>query len=182
MEAIPNSSLERLIEAVQNSGEKTIVDYLLIAIPIVVSIIAVIISVHNTNQQNKIALFEKRFSVYSYIQKCLVFDRLLEDAKKPRDAYIAYCSAFGVKQGLLHVDDGWAILEYKQIEENLMQSYLLFDCLDDNTVKDCCTALLIVLKCIESDIDILENKQKYHSRMLPFYKAIPKIQDLLTFC
>ena len=77
---------------------KTTIDYLLVVIPIVVSVVAIVISLQATRQQNRIALFEKRFSVFCCLQKCAAFDRLLEDAKNPHDAYVAYCSAFGIEQ------------------------------------------------------------------------------------
>lgn len=173
-------SINELTVAIQNYNGKTAIDYLLIAIPIIVSILAIIISLRISHQQNKIALFEKRFSVFACMQKCVVFDRMLENLEKPRDAYEAYCRAFGVEQSSLRPDDGWATLEYRQIEDKLMQGFLLFDYIDDETIKRCCDALLQVLKDIEAGKDISAAKANYHTQAASIYKAIPQIQDILS--
>ena len=159
---------------------KTIIDYLLVVIPIVVSVVAIVISLQATRQQNRIALFEKRFSVFCCLQKCAAFDSLLEEAKNPHDAYVAYCSAFGIEQVSLALDDGWAMMEYRRIEEKLMQGYLLFDFIDDESTKKVCVTLLPVLESIEKRVDISTLKELYHAQMSYFYKAIPKAQDMLT--
>ena len=46
-----------------------------ITIPIVVSLIAIIISIHTAIKQNKIALFELRYGCYSQLQKITNFGR-----------------------------------------------------------------------------------------------------------
>ena len=172
-----NYTLKQLTEAVYSISGKTIIDYLLIIIPIAISIVAIGISIRSTRQQNRIALFDKRFSVYVYMQKCVVFDRLLEDAEETNTAYQAYCSAFGKESSMFGIN---AVLEYKPIEEKLMHAYLLFNFIDDETIKRSCDALLRVLKSIEAEKDISAVKEVYHTQMASFYKAIPQIQDMLT--
>ena len=56
--------MNELVKAIENLSNKTIVDYLLIVIPIIISVIAIIISLNSTNKQNKIALFEIRFAIF----------------------------------------------------------------------------------------------------------------------
>lgn len=172
-----NISLGQLTDAVRNLTGKTIIDYLLVVIPIVISVAAIVISIQGTRQQNRIALFDKRFSAYLYMQKCVVFDRLLENAAESNDAYQAYCSAFGKEHSMFGLN---AVIEYRPIEERLMQSYLLFSFIDDETIKKCCDALLRLLRCIEAGKDVSAAKEYYHNQMSAFYKAIPQIQDMLT--
>lgn len=175
-----NVTLLRLSESTQNSFDKSIIDYLLIVIPIVISIFALCVSIRNTKQQNRIALFEKRFSVYAYMQKCLVFDRLLTNVEDAKEGYRAYCSAFGKEQSLMGLDSGWAVVEYKPIEEKLMQAFFLFDFFDDEAMNNVCNALLHVLKRIEKGQELSETITEYHKQIQLFYKAVPKCYDVLT--
>lgn len=57
---------------------KSIVDYALIIVPIIVSCVAIGISVSTAKKQNKIALFEKRFEAYANLLKLKSFSDMLK--------------------------------------------------------------------------------------------------------
>ena len=49
--------MEEIVSAIEKLSQKTWVDYLLISVPIAISVVAILISVRISNKQNKIALF-----------------------------------------------------------------------------------------------------------------------------
>lgn len=62
-----NETMKQLAEAVVALNSRTWVDYLLVIMPVIISVIAIVISIITANQQNKIALFEKRFECVSLL-------------------------------------------------------------------------------------------------------------------
>ena len=78
------------------------------------------------------------------------------------------------------LDSGWAVVEYKPIEEKLMQAFFLFDFFDDEAMNNVCNALLHVLKRIEKGQELSETITEYHKQIQLFYKAVPKCYDVLT--
>ena len=69
--------MEDLIKAIEKLSEKTWVDYLLIIVPIAISLIAIIISVTTARRQNKIAMFELRYKALATIKRVLNFASVL---------------------------------------------------------------------------------------------------------
>ncbi len=63
MEAI----LEELVEVIKLSNQKTLWEYLIVLIPIIISIVAIVISIKTAKEQNKISLFEKRYEAISLL-------------------------------------------------------------------------------------------------------------------
>jgi uncharacterized membrane protein len=55
--------MEDIVKAIEKLAEKDIIDYLLVIVPIAISVVAVVISIATAKKQNKIALFEKRYKV-----------------------------------------------------------------------------------------------------------------------
>ena len=54
--------MEDIVNAIEKLAEKTWVDYALIGAPIILSIVAIGITIYVARKQNKIALFEKRYN------------------------------------------------------------------------------------------------------------------------
>lgn len=63
--------MEELVVAINNLSNKTFVDYLIAFAPIVISIVAICVSISATREQNKISLLEKRLEIYTNLQKCI---------------------------------------------------------------------------------------------------------------
>lgn len=62
---------DELITAICALSEKSVFDYLIAIGPIVLSLIAIFISICTTAKQNRIALFEKRFCVLEIIKRII---------------------------------------------------------------------------------------------------------------
>ena len=91
-------NIDDLTQAVQALSQKGLLDYLQIILPIVLSAIAIWISIRTASKQNKIALFEKRMSVLNEIERITCFAESVEGiSKRDNEAIInIYNSIFGV--------------------------------------------------------------------------------------
>ena len=65
--------MEELVKAIEKLSEKDAVDYLLIIVPILISLVAIFISVAIAIRQNKIAMFELRYRALATIMKVISF-------------------------------------------------------------------------------------------------------------
>ena len=54
--------MDELVKAIEKLAEKDIIDYLIIFVPIAISLVTIVISIRTAQKQNKIALFEKRYN------------------------------------------------------------------------------------------------------------------------
>lgn len=70
--------MDELIPILEQMAQKTLVDYLAIIAPLVLSVVAIVISISTTRKQNKIALFEKRYEAASQIATLLSFLKSIE--------------------------------------------------------------------------------------------------------
>ena len=70
--------MEGLVEAIEKLAEKDLIDYLLVIVPIVVSVVAIYISIATARKQNKIALFERRYNCLFQIKTVLNFSQPTE--------------------------------------------------------------------------------------------------------
>ena len=61
--------MEDIVKAIEKLAEKDIIDYLLIVIPIAISLLAVVISVTTAKRQNQIAMFELRYKALTTIKR-----------------------------------------------------------------------------------------------------------------
>ena len=75
--------MEGIIQAIEKLSEKSVIDYLLVAVPIIISVLAIIISVKTTRKQNRIALFELRYNCLFQIQTILSFGEAIKDDTDP---------------------------------------------------------------------------------------------------
>ena len=66
--------MEDIAKAIERLSEKTWVDYLLIIVPIVISIVAIGISIHISNRQNRIAVFQLRYKAMCRLNSILMFE------------------------------------------------------------------------------------------------------------
>lgn len=58
-----NKAIQELVEVVQVASKQTWIDYCMVWVPIVLSIIAIGISVYTIQSQNRLSLFDKRYEV-----------------------------------------------------------------------------------------------------------------------
>lgn len=77
--------MDELIPILEQMTQKTWVDYLAIIAPLVLSVVAIYISISTTRKQNRIALFEKRYALYQKIQMFLTLGDAIHRAEKQSD-------------------------------------------------------------------------------------------------
>lgn len=63
--------MEELIIAIEKLSNKTVLDYFIAFVPLILSIVAIYISIDSTRKQNKIALLDKRIEIYNNLKICL---------------------------------------------------------------------------------------------------------------
>lgn len=72
--------MQDLVNAIHDLAVHDWVDYCAVFAPLILSAVAVLISIHTARKQNKIALFEKRYECYSSIKKFTSFADGIKDA------------------------------------------------------------------------------------------------------
>ena len=77
--------MEDLVKAIEKLAEKTWVDYLLIIVPIVISIVAIGIAIYTSNKQNRIALYQLRYQALSRLKRVLLFEEYVLSNATPAD-------------------------------------------------------------------------------------------------
>ena len=85
--------MQELIEAVKMSSQSSGWDKALVVIPIVISVIALFISLYIAYRQNKIALFEKRYRVVYLVKSIITFSEQIEHCTD-ETIYPIYMSTF----------------------------------------------------------------------------------------
>ena len=75
--------MEELVKAIEKISEKSIIDYLLIIVPIAISLVAIFVSIVTARRQNKIAMFELRYKALSTIKRISYFASTFYVTKNP---------------------------------------------------------------------------------------------------
>ena len=75
--------MKEIVTAIEKLAEKDIVDYLLIIAPILISIVAIIISIATSCKQNKIALYEQRYRCLTQVKRIISFSEMIKKNKNP---------------------------------------------------------------------------------------------------
>lgn len=176
---MPDKFYVDLINAIRQLSEKSILDYIIAIAPIVLSVVAVIISLYIASRQNRIDLFEKKFEIYAEIQRCLAFQRLLVDAHSPQKAYDAFCAAYGCDEPINLLKHGWAVQKYIPIEKKLMQSHFLFNGIEEKMLSNVCKSLLAVLLQIETQRDLENQKIRFDTSTSELLNQLVKIHNQL---
>lgn len=144
--------LNALIEAIEHLSEKNAFDYVIAIVPSAVAVISTIIalialcvSVKNANQQNRIALFEKRSNIFIEIEKLLKLNNNItifresfneiDSIEDIRKAYLAVSLAVLAPESKL--DDSTAnrkiLVVANQIANDLRMCEFLFEDKDKKT-------------------------------------------------
>lgn len=69
-----------IVEAIDHLSKKTTIDYAIALAPIILSIVAILISINTARRQNNIALFEKRLKLLSIMQSLFAFSDSISEA------------------------------------------------------------------------------------------------------
>lgn len=126
--------MEDLIIAIQSLGQKDCFDYIqLVAtvISIIISAIAVYIAVRIpkqiAEQQNKIALFEKRFECYIVIQRITTFALKIKDSKNSEDIKARFLSIMGYNNNCFsEMSFAQMLISFQNMERVIVGGEFLF--------------------------------------------------------
>lgn len=77
--------MEDVVKAIEKLAEKTWADYLLIIVPIIISIVAIGIAIYTANKQNRIALYQLRYQALSRLKHVLLFEESVLPNATPAD-------------------------------------------------------------------------------------------------
>lgn len=87
--------MEDIVKAIEKLSQQTWVDYLLISVPIAISIVAIIISIAAARKQNRIALFEMRYKALLQIKTILSFEDIAYREDSPQAILRAFDMFYG---------------------------------------------------------------------------------------
>lgn len=121
--------MEDIVKAIEKLAEKDIVDYLLVIVPIVVSIVAIYISIATARKQNKIALFERRYNCLFQIKTILNFSDTIKEDADEKIILALYDAFWGTNIFTLSGDSQIiaAKCHFEVVKKDLEQAIFLFD-------------------------------------------------------
>ena len=154
--------MENIVKAIEKLAAKDIIDYLLVIVPIVVSVVAIVISIATARKQNKIALFERRYNCLFQIKTVLAFSERIDDIFD-RKVIIGLFDAFwGTSVARLSGDTQLvlAISHIEIIKKDVEQATFLFNHKFNVLPEDIINCLRSVLmnSVIDKAIDDSRNK------------------------
>lgn len=122
--------MDELIHAIEKLSQKDWVDYLLIIIPILVSLVAIVISVATARKQNRIALFKMRYKALMQIKSILRFEKETHNVDSPKAILFIYDMIYGTNiREYKNKDSVVALIkggqQEKVIEEDISVLYFL---------------------------------------------------------
>lgn len=109
--------MEELVKAIEKLSEKDAVDYLLIIVPILISLVAIFISVAIAIRQNKIAMFELRYRALATIMKVISFGITFNYTNNPRVILESFNSCFSTS--ISSVDKVAALVDIRRNLDNM---------------------------------------------------------------
>ena len=121
--------MDDLVKAIEKLAEKDIVDYLLVIVPIVVSIVAIYISIATARKQNKIALFERRYNCLFQIKTILNFSDTIKEDANGKIILALYDAFWGTNISRLSGDNQIiaAKCHFEVVKKDVEQAIFLFD-------------------------------------------------------
>lgn len=153
-----NANLERSIEmndkiyeAITTLGVRDWFDYFSIIVPLLLSVVAIWISISTARKQNKIALFDKRYAVLAAIKRIVTFSQSFNQTEnlKANIVYQTYCRTFDIayneKEETLQSN---MVRSFRNIECIVFMAEYLFDMEFVNGVDNITTAMAKVLNNI----------------------------------
>lgn len=169
--------MEDIVVAIQQLSQKTCLDYLQVWVPILLSLVAVTISICTARKQNRIALFEKRISVLSIAEMLICYAESINDVdvKNHKILFSIYNSAFGTSITSINSESATAFYySLKQIEKDLLMANYLFGKEEAKQLEDICGLLNDFMTSIFSGKPDGQIKTAFCSACLSFDAALLK--------
>lgn len=160
-------NMDELISAIEKISQKDWVDYLLIIIPILVSLVAIVISIATARKQNRIALFKMRYKGLMQINSMFRFEEGIYNVDSPEVILAIYDMIYGTNiRGDKNEDSVLALMkaaqQEKSIEEDISVLYFLTSENDNALFGVMYTSFAeIVIAAVDGEV-IKESQEKLH--------------------
>ena len=137
-----------------------IIDLILSTVTIMLSCIAVIVSIRTVRKQNKISLFEKRYDAFQSLERLFALSKLIESSTTAEEIKFALN---------LHINDMPHIDITKkemidrifQMEQSLHKIYFMFPKISDDDTKQLYSSFHQLVTAVVLEHDILEKKNNF---------------------
>lgn len=131
--------MQGLIDAINQSHSKDIIDIIAIFSPLVLSVVAIVISLYTVHKQNKIALFKIRYKALSQLKSILCFDAGVYDCDDEKMILLLFDSYFNAQASILNVDGSVLVSVKSKVEDvkyDILTSIFVFDKKYHNEISD----------------------------------------------
>lgn len=157
--------MEDIVKAIEKLSQQTWVDYLLISVPIAISIVAIIISIATARKQNRIALFEMRYKALLQIKTILSFEDMAYGEDSPQVILRAFDMFYGTD--IRSEDEIVALMVSAQQMKTIEQDIASVSFLLNKKRQDIFDQLLadfsqVIIDAIDKRITT-ESKENFHS-------------------
>ena len=152
--------MEDVVKAIEKLAEKTWMDYALVIVPIIVSMVAIVISIATARKQNRIALFERRHNCLFQIKMILNFSESIQGTKRSVIVLALFDAFWGAN--IIDYPENEQIIKVKcqleAIKKDIDQYSFLFDrkyCVSPMELFECFHGVVI---SITSEPEFPENE------------------------
>lgn len=180
--------MEELIKAIQELGNLSWIDYVQLGLTIVTILIsalalfyAIRVPKKIAEEQNKIALFDKRYEAFQLFERCVSFNNALQNSETIEDMR-KDCMMLFDELKYEELDFKIVMKKVYTFEHTLHQMEFLFPGISEKDVHELYTSLWKVLMAIIGDENANKCKMDYVNTMSGFANKYNKtIWNELTF-
>lgn len=165
--------MDALVNAVESLSTKSAIDYLMVIVPIVISLVAIVISVCAARKQNKIALFEKRYEALTWIQSMLSFSEGIYDGGNKLVILCVFDGYFGTNLCDKSDDDRFieAMARVERLKHDVLQVKFLFPFEYDTDLEKIVNHLKEYILALIYDQDYVSSRESFCQMCKEFYKS-----------
>lgn len=164
--------MQTILDWLSNEGNRDVIDYFLVIIPIIVSCIAIIISVSVSKKQNKIAMFNIRYTCISQMQTILNFAAGLNGCEEPKIILRLFDSLWGTNGTKKSFEEN--LIQYRCQLENIKKDVLQSEFVFKNKYKtdpyELVYALHIVVMDSINENEVTESVKAFTNKCNLFYE------------
>lgn len=163
--------MDDLVKAIEKLAEKDIVEYLLVIVPIIVSIVAIYISIATAKKQNRIALFEKNHKALCLLNKIFNLEKTIE--KQENAHIIIQCFDMAFNSDLAQHNPDVALIKasniLSKVDNDISVIYYTNNVKYRTMINDILASLANVIADAIVDKVNHEEKHKLHRACIKFY-------------
>ena len=163
--------MEDVVNAIEKLSEKDPVDYLLIIIPIILSFLAIIISISTARKQNRIALFEKKYKALCLLNAIINFEKSIE--KLDNAVIIVQCFDMAFNSDVAQHTSDMALIKASSILDQVDRDISVIYYTTNGKYRPMINDILKSLAIVSADAIVEkvneEEKKRLHKACIKFY-------------